>query len=161
MKIFHINLFILLFITTQSCGQQLKTLGDSESPVASIDDLTWIEGSWTGEAFGGQTEEVWTAPSAGSMMGMFKLISEGKISFYELMTITESEHSLLLRIKHFTKDLQGWEEKDETVEFPLVDIKKNAIYFDGLTFKKISSKQMNVYVNIEGEEVEFVYIKRP
>jgi len=145
--------------STQSCGQHLKTLGDAKSPAASIKDLTWIEGSWTGEAFGGQTEEVWTAPSAGSMMGMFKLINEGEISFYELMTITESGNSLLLRIKHFTKDLKGWEEKDEAVEFPLVDITKNAIYFDGLTFKKISSKQLNVYVNIEGEEVEFMYTK--
>lgn len=147
-------------MTTQSCGQHLKSLGESKSPEASLSDLYWIEGSWSGEAFGGQTEEVWTAPSAGSMMGMFKLISEGEISFYELLTISEKENSLIMRIKHFNDDLKGWEEKDEVVEFPLVEIKKNAVYFDGLTFKKKSDKQMNVYVNIEGEEVAFVFFRK-
>jgi len=158
---YRLILFCLLIsFSTPSCGQHLKTLGDNLSPAASITDLQWIEGSWTGEAFGGQTEEVWTAPSAGSMMGMFKLISDGDISFYELMTISQKEKSLIMRIKHFNDDMKGWEEKDEVVEFPLVDIKKNAVYFDGLTFKKISDRQMNVYVNIDGEEVEFVYFKR-
>lgn len=153
-------LFILIFVTTQSCGQHIKSLGDAQSPSADISELSWIEGSWQGEAFGGETEEVWTAPSAGSMMGMFKLISEGEISFYELMTIVEKEGSLLLRIKHFDKDMTGWEEKDKSVEFPLVDIKKNAVYFDGLTFKKVSDNEMQVFVNIEGEEVEFVYFRK-
>lgn len=160
MKAYVIILYALIFVCSQSCGQQLKTLGDAESPAALIEDLDWIEGSWSGEAFGGQTEEVWTAPSSGSIMGMFKLISEGEISFYELMTISEMNNSLIMRIKHFNHDLKGWEEKDEVVEFPLVEIKKNAVYFDGLTFKKMSDKQMNVYVNIEGEEVEFVYKKQ-
>lgn len=153
--------FLLLgvFISTTSCGQHVKTLGDGESPAASIEDLSWIAGSWKGEAFGGETEEVWTAPTAGTMMGMFKLVSDSDISFYELMTISQEGPTLLLRIKHFNKDLTGWEEKDESVEFPLVTIKNNTIYFDGLTFKSISENQMNVYVNIEGEEVEFVYMK--
>lgn len=158
---FKLYLFlILIFVSTQSCGQHIKSLGDAHSPAASISELSWIQGSWQGEAFGGQTEEVWTAPSAGSMMGMFKLISDGEISFYELMTIVEKQGSLLLRIKHFDKDMNGWEEKDTSVEFPLVDKKSNAVYFDGLTFKKISDRQMNVYVNIEDEEVEFVYYRK-
>ncbi len=163
MSYMNVNSFIVftfLLITTSSCGQHLKFLGDADSPPAIISELSWIEGSWHGVAFGGQTEEVWTAPSAGSMMGMFKLISEGEISFYELMTISEKEGSLHLRIKHFDKDMNGWEEKDKSVEFPLVDIKKNAVYFDGLTFKNISERQMNVYVNIEGEEVEFIYFRK-
>ena len=159
----NLNPFIfvlLIFVSTQSCGQHLKTIGDAHSPPATIAELSWIQGSWQGEAFGGQTEEVWSAPSAGSMMGMFKLISEGEISFYELMTIVETEGSLLLRIKHFDKDMNGWEEKDTSVEFPLVENKTNVVYFDGLTFKKISTRQMNVYVNIEGEEVEFVFYRK-
>lgn len=151
---------LLIFVSTQSCGQHLKTLGDAHSPPAIISELSWIQGSWQGEAFGGQTEEIWSAPSAGSMMGMFKLISEGEISFYELMTIVEKEGTLLLRIKHFDKDMKGWEEKDTSVEFPLVDKKRNAVYFDGLTFKKLSDRHMNVYVDIEGEEVEFVFFRK-
>lgn len=159
----NLNLFIftiLIFASIQSCGQHLRSLGDAQSPPATISELSWIQGSWQGEAFGGQTEEIWSAPSAGSMMGMFKLISEGEISFYELMTIVEKDGSLLLRIKHFDKDMNGWEEKDTSVEFPLVDKKRNAVYFDGLTFKKIADRQMNVYVNIEGEEVEFVFFRK-
>lgn len=157
----NVYIFVsLILVSTTSCGQHLKSLGDAHSPPATITDISWIQGNWQGKALGGQTEEIWSAPSAGSMMGMFKLISEGEISFYELLTIVESNGSLLLRIKHFDKDMNGWEEKDSSIEFPLVDTKKNAAYFDGLTFKKISNSQMNVYVNIEGEEVEFVFNRK-
>lgn len=161
MKIRVLFLYVIAsMISTSSCAQHIKTLGEAKSPTASIEDLAWIEGSWKGEALGGQTEEVWAAPSAGSMMGMFKLISEGEISFYEILTITEQSGSLLLRLKHFDKELKGWEEKDESIEFPLVEVKKDAVYFDGLTFKNASPNQLQVFVNINDEEVEFLFNRK-
>ena len=46
-----------------------------------------------------------TLPSAGSMVGMFKLFSEEQgVNFYEIMLIVEQENSLSLLVKHFTAD---------------------------------------------------------
>jgi hypothetical protein len=48
-------------------------LDDPENrPPATLDEVSWFAGSWSGEAFGGTFEEVWNPPSEGSMVGMFK-----------------------------------------------------------------------------------------
>ena len=116
-------LSILLNLAISAAGQteirhtmQLDSI--QESPTASLEDLDWIVGSWEGTAFGGIAEEVWAPASGNSMMGMFKLISDGDVYFYELMTIVEQEGTLMMRLKHFNNDLTGWEEKDDTVDFP-------------------------------------------
>ena len=118
----------------------------SISPKATINDVTWISGTWKGEAFGGITEEIWSEPLGDSMMASFKLVAEGKVQFYEIEIIRELKESLILQLKHFHGDLKGWETKDQTVDFPLVKITDLAVYFDGMTFEKVSEKEMNVYV---------------
>lgn len=133
------------------------------SPKATIDAALWIAGYWKGSAMGGEVEEIWSEPLGGTMMCTFKFVQDGKIIFYELETISEKEESLLLQIKHFNADLTGWEEKGESVDFRLVRITPNKLYFDELTFEKISENEMNVYVVIEdkgvAEEVKFNYKK--
>src|SRR5690606_41959866 len=65
-----------------------------------LENIKWIVGNWKGEAFGGQTEENWSAPSAGSMMATFKLIDNGRVVFYEIEIIREMENTLILQLKH-------------------------------------------------------------
>ncbi len=136
----------------------------STSPKASLNDAAWISGNWKGEAFGGTTEENWSTPSGDSMMATFKLIVNNKVEFYEIEIIRKVKESLILQLKHFSGDLKGWETKDETVDFPLVEISDRSIYFDGMTFEKISDHEMNVYVlmrNKDGSssELKFNYKK--
>ena len=153
-------LALLLFIvSTTLISQNTLTLEDKDSPAALINDVAWIAGNWQGEALGGITEEIWTAPLGKSRMGSFKLVVNEIVQFYELCTITEENESLLLRIKHFDKDLKGWEEKDQSIEFPLVKIEKNKVYFDGLTFEKINEDELNIYVIFKDEGKEEVEMK--
>jgi hypothetical protein len=122
-----------------------------------LENIAWIAGTWHGEAFGGQTEEIWSEPSEGSMMASFKLINDGKITFYEIEIIREVENSLVLQLKHFGPDLKGWETKDETVDFPLKEITENKVAFEGMSFEKVSTTEMNVYVDIkENDKIETV-----
>jgi len=147
---------IAILFSSYSCSN--KTLPPTKTATV-LDEISWIAGSWTGTAFGGKTEEVWSLPSGGTMMGMFKAFDDNGISFYELMTLTIKNGNPHLTLKHFDKNLVGWEEKTESVEFPFQYKNENELVFDGLSFKRISSNQMNVYVNIEGEIVEFKYYK--
>ena len=126
------------------------------SPKADLGVIAWIAGHWRGEAFGGDTEEIWTPPLGGSMMAAFKLSVNDQVKFYELEVISEQGGTLILRLKHFSSDMHGWEEKDETVDFKLVKVTDNKIYFDGMTFENISDEEMNVYVLVgdEGQEQE-------
>ena len=150
---------LLFLVSTALISQNTLTLEGNESPAATLKDVAWIAGHWQGEALGGITEEVWTAPLGKSMMGSFKLVVDEVVQFYELCTITEENESLLLRIKHFDKDLKGWEEKDQSIEFPLVKIEKNKVYFDGLTFEKINEDELNIYVIFKDEGKEEVEMK--
>ncbi|WP_417860290.1 DUF6265 family protein [Winogradskyella sediminis] len=150
--------FILFFfIFTISEAQNEKSL------TPKLENIKWISGTWHGEAFGGITEEIWSEPSAGSMMATFKLIVDGQVQFYEIEVIREIENSLILQLKHFGSDLKGWESKDETVDFPLIEITKNKVVFEGMTFEKISTNAMNIHVAIENngniETVTFHYTK--
>jgi len=115
-------------------------------PPATIADAAWIAGHWQGEAIGGWNEEVWAPPVAGAMMGMFRHVRDGRTGFYEIMTLVEEHGSLVLRLKHFNPDLSGWEEKAESVEFRLVRLEPDALYFDGITFRRIAPDEIHVHV---------------
>ncbi len=140
-------------LTVSPNGKKLAVVGeDSNQKLApKLENITWISGNWKGEAFGGQTEENWSEPSAGSMMASFKLIDNGKVVFYEIEIIRELENTLILQLKHFGNDLKGWETKDETVDFPLKEITLNKVVFEGMTFEKVSDNEMNIYVDIKQE----------
>ena len=134
-------------------------------PAATINDIAWLKGYWHGEATIGKFTVAWDGPLSQAMMGMFKLVNDGNIIFYELLTVVEDSNSLLLNLKHFHADLTGWEEKDEVQSFPLVKLTQNAAFFDGLTFQKINDDTIHVFVAIEQhddsvKEIEFVYHRR-
>ena len=154
--------FSQVYIAQTAVSENTITLDSgNSSPKASINDVEWITGHWKGKAFGGEVEEIWTPPLGGSMMCAFKSVVDGKVKFYEFIAIIEENESLILRLKHFHHNLKGWEEKDETVDFPLVKITENKVNFDGFTIKKISENELNVFVMIGGEdkaqEVKFNY----
>lgn len=126
--------------------------GQSNELEPKLENITWISGTWRGEAFGGITEEIWSEPSGGSMMASFKLINDGKVTFYEIEVIREVENTLILQLKHFNNDLKGWETKDETIDFPLKKITKNKVEFEGMIFEKIDDRTMVISVDIHNED---------
>jgi hypothetical protein len=116
-------------------------------PPATLDDVSWLVGSWTGEAFGGSFEEVWNPPSAGSMIGLFKLMTaDGEVSFYELLLLVEEEGSLSLKVKHFNPDFTAWEDKAEHVNFRFIKAGDDAIHFSGISFYRVSDTEMHAYL---------------
>ena len=158
------NILIILLLVTFSCKAQNTISFDDGgvSPKADLSMVAWLEGHWRGEALGGIAEEIWSPPLGGSMMFSFKLVSNGAVQFYELGHIQQVGETLLLQLKHFHGNLKGWEEKNDTVDFKLVKIDVDQVYFDDFTLEKISENEINVYVVIEhedgaSEEVKFNY----
>ena len=134
----------------------------AKSPPAKLEVIAWMAGRWTGVGLGGQTEELFSPPAGGAMIGHYRNWKGDKVEFYELEGIIEEKGSLVYRIKHFNADMKGWEEKDQTVDFPLVAIEGNRIYFDGLTVERVSVDEMHHFVKVHGsdgklQEFEFVY----
>jgi len=130
----------------------LRLSPDQKSPAATIADMEWYAGRWTGSGLGGSNEEVWSPPRNGTMMGMYRMIKDGKPIFYELLLITEENGSLAIKLKHFHADLRGWEERDASVRFPLVAKRDGRIYFDGMTFERIGADRVKVYLAVEHKD---------
>ena len=121
------------------------------SPAATLAQMKWLQGRWTGKALGGEVEEVWGAAQAGAMLGTFRLVRDGKPVFYEFMTLVEEQGSLVMRLKHFNPDLTGWEEKDQSEEFRLVAIEDNAVHFDGLSMH-VDGNLVTMHLAIEAKD---------
>ena len=150
--------FLLLIGLSVAAGAQSRQtehvfkLDDPEArPPATLDDVSWLIGSWTGDAFGSSFEEVWNPASAGSMVGMWKLMKDDQVVFYELMLIVEEEGSLSLKVKHFTDDFIAWEIKEDFVRFRLVAFDDNAVHFSGLSFYRIGDDEIHGYVALHSE----------
>jgi hypothetical protein len=129
----------------------VKLTPGQKPAAATIADMAWLAGHWTGDGLGGVSEEMWTAPHDGVMLGMYRLIRDGKPVFYELLTISEHEGSLLLRLEHFNPDLTGWEDKSETVDFPFVAKTDGRLQFAGLTFMP-DGDRVTIYLAIRGKD---------
>ena len=152
------TLFLLLLTASFGFAQNTLHYNDEKgSEKATLEDISWLEGSWKGEAFGGKFEENWSKPTGGSMMFNFKLVVDGKVVFYELGHIIEKENTLLYQIKHFDPNLKGWEEKDKSEDFRFIKKDKNRMYFDNFTFEKVSDNEVNVYAYFEESKEEVVF----
>ena len=92
-------------------------------------DLAWMVGRWVGEHDDDRTEEWWSEPHAGMMLGMFRWHRDGEPRFYELMAMEPDGARLVFRIKHFATGLVGWEEKDDAVTLDLVHCDEDQAIF--------------------------------
>jgi hypothetical protein len=143
----------------------LKLAAAGKPGAATIADMAWLAGHWTGEGLGGHSEEIWSPPEGGVMMGMYRHLKDGKPVFYELLTLAKEGGSLVIRLKHFNPDLTGWEERDQTVSFPFVGKRDGAIHFDGMAFKRTGDDSLTVYLAVEDRktgavrEAEFRYTR--
>ena len=131
-------------------------------PRADLSELGWLVGTWEGEGIGGSMAmESWAAPIGGAMPGIFvQTDGKGGTMFSEYMQIAPDGESLVVRLKHFNADLTGWEEKDKTVNFPLVARSDTALYFNGLTYEREGDDRLTVAVRMrqaDGSRSELVF----
>jgi hypothetical protein len=144
---------------TEKKAEKVKVLRlkEGEAPAkAKIKELDWVAGYWAGPGLGGDCEEVWTKSQAGAMLGMFRVIHDGKISMQEFCTIIEEGDTLVYKIKHFDDQLKGQEEKHESQSHRLVKIEGQTAYFEGITVSKTAEDKVTFAVLVKtkkGEEV--------
>lgn len=136
-------------------------LADGEAaPAATLDDARWLVGNWRGTAFGQQFEEIWSAPSKGSMVGVFKLYGDDGVAFYEIMLLTVEDGTLSLKVKHFSAEFVAWEDKPDFVNFKLVHKAPDALHFGGLSFYRRGDDAIDGYIVMKsGGEISENYLK--
>jgi Domain of unknown function (DUF6265) len=128
-------LCVLLLGAASVYGDQ--TAGTAAAPStalkATVDQLTWISGAWTGTLGERTIEQHWSAPLAGSIIAMYRSIQANRPTLYELLAIEQEGETVVLRIKHFAPGagLVGREAKDESIDHTLVKLANRTAVFEG------------------------------
>jgi Domain of unknown function (DUF6265) len=139
---------------SRQSANTLKLDRPENQPKARVADLAWLEGTWAGTGLGGTVEETWSHPLGDNILGMFRLVKDGKVVFCELFAVIEVNGTLVAKVKHFDGKLVGWEEKDAAVNFPLVRLTPTEVNFDGLTYRKTDDGNLVAYVVIHRKNGE-------
>ncbi|MEQ8578494.1 MAG: DUF6265 family protein [Balneola sp.] len=143
------SLFLLILFITLNSFQLFETSKNEQlQHPFDINDYSWLVGSWKGDGFGGVSEEIWSKPENGVMMGMYRHIKDDKLVFYEFLILDKTG----LRLKHFHPDLKGWEEKDETTFFEMIDYSPTKIEMKGLIFEKKSNDLMEIRLRLKRDD---------
>ena len=128
-------------------------LGDGEShPDVALEDVAWLAGRWHGTGLGDGFEASWNPPSAGSMVGTFKVFDGDGVQFYELLVLSRVDGVLSLRVKHFSEKLVAWEDKDESVNFRIVRLDDDAVHFGGISFYRRGDNEMDAFIVFSGDK---------
>jgi hypothetical protein len=67
----------------------LSASAHAEERRSRLDLIGWITGCWQKKEAGRELEEQWMAPAGGTMIGMSRMVADGKTLSYEYMRIEE------------------------------------------------------------------------
>ena len=149
--LFLLSLWTTSLLSQGSTHEMITTNNHEIISEFDINDYSWLVGHWKGEGFGGVSEEMWSPPADGTMMGMFRQLNDDKLVFYEFLLLDETG----LRLKHFHPDLKGWETQDEFVTFEMVEYTKNKLVLKGLEFELVDPNKMDIRLRMKyGDEVK-------
>ena len=87
----------------------------TQSPKAALADFAWLAGRWQGAWGQRVAQQVWTAPNAGVMLGVFQLAENDKTLVLELFTVVDESDGMKFHLRHFTPSLAAWEKSGPTI----------------------------------------------
>ena len=90
MKFSHIRILLIVVVS----AIPMIVHGQEKKPAHSTADLGWFAGCWQQEISGGRTiGEQWTKPE-GMLLGLAKVVRDGKISSFEYLRIIEKDSEI-------------------------------------------------------------------
>jgi hypothetical protein len=132
---------------------------DAARPAAKIGAAAWLAGQYGGTGLGREVEYQWLPPGGGQMYGSFRLLQEGKTRFAQILQLAEVDGSLVLRVKHFSVDFVGWEEKDKSVDFKLNEVRAIGVRAEGVRAEGVRAEGVRAEgVRAEGVRAEGVRV---
>lgn len=106
------------------------SLGHAQ-PAASIDQLQWMTGNWAGMLGPNQLEENWIGVEGSSIAAMVRMTGSDSTSMFEMITIEESDGTLVLHIQQFNPGFEARTEAPQ--EMILEEIGENSVRFTAVS----------------------------
>ena len=127
---------------------------------ATLRDFAWLTGRWEGTVAnldGAMLEVTYSAPRAGLMTGMMRLVQRDTVLVVELISMVETPKGIELRFRHFSPTLEAYEREFRqtmrlTSHQPQSDVFENTVAFDA----KLMSTQPRRTSLVRHSDDEFV-----
>lgn len=97
-------------------------------------DLAWMAGSWHGDVWGGHMEEHWTAPSGSTLVGMNRVVTDGKTTHREYLAIDTIDGKTVMTVFVARK----MDAPIEPVGFSLTESKEDHAVFTNPQHERLS-----------------------
>ena len=132
---------LCLILTVFAFKSEIKA---QSAKAGSVADVQFIKGQWKATQPDGRTiEGSWLAPVGENMVGMMRMMKDGKVTMYEMLAYENSDQGFVSLVKHFKPGLTGHEEKDKQDRYKFLEASKDKAYFEK-----------------EGEALRILYEKR-
>ncbi|MCY3811811.1 MAG: DUF6265 family protein [Gammaproteobacteria bacterium] len=95
---------------------------------ASIANLAWMTGTYSGSVGPGVLEENWTVPRDGSIQSVVRMTGGGKTSMVELIVIEEEDDTLVLRLQQWDPGMKPRTEGPTVMK--LAELGDNTVAFE-------------------------------
>jgi hypothetical protein len=103
---------------------------EKAAPTPTLQDLAWIAGDWRGSETDMVSQEVWTEPAGDCMVGMWRLVLEGKLKISEHLTLVQEPGGPVMHLRHFDRSGVGWEERNSPVVLRLTHLADGQAVFE-------------------------------
>ena len=120
-----------LFLLFLSLSFLPDAVAQTKAQTGSLGVMQFIEGHWKAIQPDGLTVEgTWLAPEGDNMLGMMRMMKDGKATMYEMLAYEPSEKGLVSLVKHFKPGLIGMEEKEKQDRYNFLEATKDRAYFE-------------------------------
>jgi hypothetical protein len=97
-----------------------------QAPKPTLNDLSWMAGSWSGSTAGGiEMEEHWTAPKGNSMIGVHRDVGKGRTLLFEFLRIEQQGDQIVY--------LSMPNGRSPATAFPLKEVTGTRVVFENPT----------------------------
>lgn len=158
---------ILIFTANSYAGHHEK--GEATMQKPSITDLSWMTGTWSGPAGGGNTlEENWTTPKAGALMSMVRMTGDSGTSMIEVIVVEEENDSLVLRLQQWDPGFIPRTEKPNV--FKLVSLGDRSVRWESIVegaglkklgYERPADDKFNIIIETQGGQELTIRLAAP
>lgn len=127
---------------------------------ATVADLAWMTGSWSGALGPNTLEEHWTEPKGGTISALVRMTTADATPTMELIVIEQAGDTLVLRLQQWNP---GWQPRtDGPTVFRLVSVGERTVSWEAegdapissLTYSRPADDQFVIAVGTPGGQLE-------
>lgn len=104
-RIGRLGVAAMVFVAADASAQ------NAPAAPATTRDFAWLAGTWQGHMVGraGTVDITFTQPSAGTIVGVMRLVDNDKVLVIELLSIVDTPGGTEMRFRHFSPSLEAYE----------------------------------------------------